>query len=209
MYSILIGKTFFLYVFIIIVYRIMGKKEVSQLGVGDLIVTILIAELAAISIQEPNTSIMKSIISISVLVISEISISYISLRSNKIRKLVDGVPSVIIKNGKIKFSIMSKLRYTLDDLVIQLRSKGIKNINEVDYAILETNGELSVFQDTKDYPMPIILDGMINYDVLAEIKKNEIEIMNLLKEKQVKLQDVFYAIFLNKKLYIIKKDELI
>ena len=65
-----------------------------------------------------------------------------------------------------------KLRYTLDDLVSQLRSQGIKNIEEVDYAILENNGELSVFQNTKDYPLPLILDGEIDYDVLKEINNS-------------------------------------
>ena len=121
MYTMLIFKTFVLYAFIILVYRIMGKKEISELGIGDLIVTILIAELAALSIEETETSLLVSIVPILVLVTSEMIISYLSLKSTKIRRFIDGTPTVIIKDGKVRFSAMSKLRYTLDDLVLELK----------------------------------------------------------------------------------------
>lgn len=209
MYFTLAFRTLILYVFIIILYRMMGKKEVSELGVGDLIVTVLIAELAALCIEQTDSSILISIIPILVLVCSEMLISYINLKSEKFRKLVDGTPSVIIKNGKIEFSVMSKLRYTLDDLITQLRIKGIKNIDEVDYAVLENNGELSVFQNTKDYPLPIILDGKIDYKTLREVGKNKLWIDKLLAKKNLKLEQVFYAFYTKKKTYIIKKSELL
>ena len=186
----------------------MGKKEVSELGISDLIVTILIAELAALSIEETDRSLLVSIIPILVLVTSEMFISYISLKNNKIRRFIDGHPSVIIKNGKVRFSVMSKLRYTLDDLVLELRNKGIKSIEDVDYAVLETTGDLSVFQNTKDYPLPIILDGKIDLNSLKEINKNEIWLSNLLKKKNVKLENVFYAFYTRKKTYIIEKKDL-
>lgn len=209
MYLTLASKTLILYIFIIVVYRIMGKKEISELGIGDLIVTILIAELAAISIEDSNRSIFMSIIPILILVISEMFISYISLKSTKIRRFIDGKPSVIIKNGKVRFSTMTNLRYTLDDLVVQLRSKGVKNINEVDYAILETNGELSIFQKTEDYPLPLILDGKIDYDVLKEINKDINWLKKLIKEKELKLEEIFYAFYTKNKTYIIRKKDLI
>ena len=135
MYLNIIIKTFVLYFFIIIMYRIMGKKEVGELGIGDLIVTVLIAELAALSIDSYDDSILISIIPITVLVLCEMIISYISLKSNKFRNFIDGKPSVIIKEGKVKFTVMSKIRYTLDDLITQLREKGVKNIDDVDYAV--------------------------------------------------------------------------
>lgn len=209
MYLNLVFKTFTLYVFIIIVYRIMGKKEISELGIGDLIVTVLIAELAALSIEDNNKSIFISIVPILILVTSEMLISYISLKSTKIRRFIDGKPSIIIKDGKIKFSTMTHLRYTLDDLVMQLRSQGVKNIKEVDYAILETNGELSIFQDTKDYPLPLILDGKIDYEVLKEIKKDKYWLNNLLNKKNIQLCDIFYAFYTKDKTYIIRKKDLI
>ena len=187
----------------------MGKKEIGELGLGDLIVTVLIAELAAISIEKVHTSIFVSIIPISILVICEIVISYISMKSSKFRNFIDGHPSVVIKDGKVKFSVMTKIRYTLDDLISQLREKGIKSIEEVDYAVLETNGNLSVFQNTKEYPMPIILDGNIDYYVLKEIKKNEKWLKQVLKKQNLKLQDVFYAFYTKNKTFIIKKSDLI
>lgn len=208
MYLLLILKTAVLYLFIIFVYRIMGKKEVSELGISDLIVTVLIAELAALSIEETESSIFISIIPIIVLVASEMIIGYIEMKSNKIRRFIDGHPSVIIKDGKVRFSVMTKLRYTLDDLVLELRNQGIKSIEEVDYAILETTGDLSVFKNTKDYPLPIILDGVIDRNSLKEIGKNEIWLNKLLEKKNLKLENVFYAFYKKDKTYIIETKDL-
>lgn len=209
MYLILVAKTLFLYLFIIFVYRLMGKKEVGELGIGDLVVTVLVAELAALSIEDTNKSILISIIPILVLVISEMSISYFSLKSEKFRNFIDGHPTVIIKNGKVNFSAMSKLRYTLDDLITQLRGEGIKSIEEVDYAILETSGDLSVFQNTKDYPMPVILDGMIQDKILPELKKDREWIFRMLKKQNVRLENVFYAFYTQNKLFVIQKNDLL
>ena len=100
MYFSIILKTIILYFFIMIVYRIMGKKEVGQLSIVDLIVTILIAELAAISIENAESSIFVSIIPIIILVLIQVILSYTSLKSKKIRHIIDGKPTVIIKNGE-------------------------------------------------------------------------------------------------------------
>lgn len=209
MYIDIIVKTFILYFIIVISYRIMGKKEVGELSIIDLIVTILVAELAAICIEESKRSIFVSIIPILELVIIQIFLSYISIKNNKIRNFLDGKPSVIIKAGKVCFEQMTKLRYSLDDLISQLREKGIKSIEEVDYAILENSGTLSVFQKTKDYPMPIILDGVIDFEVLKEIKKDKLWIYKLLEKQNLSLEDVFYAFYKKGKIYIIKKSDLI
>ena len=163
MYVSMVIKTLILYSFIVIVYRIMGKKEVGKLSIIDLIVSILIAELAAISIEETDRSIFTSIIPIVVLVTIQLVVSYISLKNVKVRKIIDGNPTVIIKDGKLNFKEMTKLRYTLDDLFAQLREQGIKSIEEVNYAVLENNGKLSIFETSKDYPLPIIVDGNIDY----------------------------------------------
>ena len=150
MYIELILKTIFMYFFIILVHRIMGKKEVSQLSIVDLILSILIAELIALSIQV-GKSIFISVIPILVLVCIQILISYMSIKSNKIRYLIDGKPTIIIKNGKINFNEMSKLRYSLDDLLTQMRLQGVKSIDKVKYAILENNGNLSVFTNDLEH----------------------------------------------------------
>lgn len=209
MYLIIIAKTFFIYCFIAVVYRIMGKKEVGQLGIVDLIVSILIAELGALSIENSDASILVSVIPIAVIVAIQLIVGYLSLKNAPIRDIIDGKPSVIIKKGKLNFNEMTKLRYTLDDLVGQLREQGIKSIEEVDYAVLENNGKLSVFEKTKDYPLPLILDGKIDFQVLEEIGKEEIWIYEILKEKRIRLEDVFYAFYTSKKTFIIKKSDLL
>lgn len=209
MYLNIFIKTFILYFIIVLAYRIMGKKEVGELSIIDLIVTILIAELAAMCIEETKRSIFISIVPIIEIVIIQIGLSHISLKNRKIRNFIDGKPSVIIKKGKVCFEQMTKLRYSLDDLISQLREKGIKSIEEVDYAILENSGTLSVFEKTKDYPMPIILDGVIDFDVLNEIKKDKLWIYKLLNQQNLKLEDVFYAFYTKNKTYIIKKSDLV
>lgn len=209
MYLMSIIKTSILYIFIIFVYRIMGKKEVGELSIVDLIVTILIAELAALTIEDSKSSILVSIIPIVVLVCFQIGYSYLSLKSVKIRNFVEGKPSTIIKNGKIVFSVMSKLRYSLDDLIMQLREQNIKSIEEVDYAVLENDGKLSVFQNCSEYPMPVILDGIIDYDVLDAIKKDDKWLMKIVKAKHLNLNDIFYAFYTKGKLFIITRKELL
>jgi uncharacterized membrane protein YcaP (DUF421 family) len=187
----------------------MGKKEVGQLNIVDLIVSIFIAEMAAIAVENHNESIFLSIIPIFILVILEVGLSYISLKKPKFRDFLDGKPSVIINNGQVRFEQMSKLRYNLEDLISQLREQGIRSIEEVKYAILENNGKLSVFQKGAAYPFPIIVDGKIDMYVLNEIKKDVKWLEDILEEKQLKLEDIFYAFYANNKTFIIKNSDLI
>ncbi len=208
MYITIILKTFFLYFLIILVYRIMGKKEVGKLGIIDLIVSILIAELAAMSIENLDSSIMFSVVPIATLVLIQVTLSFITLKSNNIRNLLDGKPVVIIKKGKLQFKNMSKIRYSLDDLLSQLREQQIKSIEEVDYAVLENNGKLSVFENCSDYPLPLIVDGSVDYAVLKELNKDEKWLIGVLNKNKINLSDVFYAFYKKNKTYIIKKSEL-
>lgn len=212
-YITVIFRTVFFYILITIVYRFMGKREVGELGIVDLIVSILIAELAAISIDNLEDSIFLSIIPILLLVGIQIWLAKISLKSNKIRNVFDGEPAVIINRGKVNFNQMVKQRYNLDDLLTQLREKGMRSIEEVDYAILETNGRLSVFPREKnkhhDYPLAIILDGQIQEDTLKQIQKSKKWLLDTLEQEQVALGNVFYGFYREKQLYIIKNSDLI
>ena len=205
-------RTFIFYVIITILYRFMGKREVGQLGIVDLIVSILIAELAAMAIENRNDSIFLSIVPIVTLVLIQVVMSYISLKNAKIRDCFDGTPSVMINRGIINFKEMVRQRYNIDDLLTQLREKEIKSIEEVDYAVLETSGTLSVFrrEDGKfgDYPLPLILDGEIQEDTITQLKKDEKWLKKTLKEEKVDLDNVFYAFYKDKSLFIIKKSDL-
>ena len=154
----------------------MGKREVGQLGIVDLIVSILIAELVAISVEDTSKSILISVMPIICLVMLQMILSYTSLKSDKIRNILDGKPTFIIKSGKINYKEMVKQKYNLDDLLTQLRAKGERNIEDIEYAILENNGNLSVFPYDKKknktpVPIPLILDGKIQYQTLFFLKQ--------------------------------------
>ena len=153
----------------------MGKREIGELSVIDLIVSMYIAELVAISIENYTESIWITLLPMIILVVLQIASSKLSLKSKKVRDILDGKPSVIISRGRVNFKEMKRLRYNLDDLLCQLRNESIKSITEVDYAILETNGKLSIFpkEDNTSYPLPVILDGQVEEDVLLEIQKSK------------------------------------
>lgn len=206
-------RTIFFYFFVLISYRIMGKREIGQLGVIDLIVSILIAELVAISIEEHQEPMVLTIIPIGVLVILEVLFAFISVKSRRFRTIFDGKPSLIIASGKINYKEMVKQRYSLDDLLISLRQKEIRDLSEVEYAFLEPNGELSVFKYNifkikSPYPVALILDGEIQDKTLKHIKKTKSWLEGELKSNKLNLSDIFYAFYKNKKIYVIKKNEL-
>lgn len=207
----LIIKTIFIYMLVAAIFRIMGKREVGQLGTFDLVVFILIAELIAMALEKKNEFLI-GLIPVIVLVILQILIAKISLKNSKFRNFIDGKPSMIIKNGIVNFKCMIDQRYTLDDLLLQLREKDVRSIDEVEYAILETNGKLSVFKkddkDKKTYPLPIILDGEVQFDNLYTINKTKKWLLNILHNKKLNAEDVFYAFSKNNDLFIIKYDEV-
>ena len=208
-YFTIIFRTLFFYFFIVFVYRIMGKREVGQLGIIDLIVSVLIAELVAISLDNTKDSIFMAIIPIILLVLCQIGMALLSLNKNSVREMFDGKPSVIINNGKIQIKEMVKQRYNLDDLLTQLREENFKSISEVDYAILETSGKLSVFKKENSkkitFPLPLIVEGKIEYDNLKLLNKDTNWLINNIKTD---ISNIFYGFYKENSIYIIKNDEL-
>lgn len=211
-YLIVLFRTLFFYILILLIYRFMGKREIGQLGIIDLIVSILIAQFASISIEQREEPLLIFVFPTLLLLFIQMVMSFISLKSNKVRNLFDGTPSFIINNGIINYKEMVKQRYNMEDLLTQLREKGIRSIEEVDYAILETSGNLSVFKKDSlfcgEYPLPVILDGKIDYDTLKQIKKSDSWIRDFLKSKSLSLEDVFYGFYRNDILFIVKKIDL-
>lgn len=202
----------FFYFFVLLIFRIMGKRELGQLSAMDLVVSLLIAEICSLSIENYNESILYSIIPILILVFFEISSSYLSLKFNKFRNIIDGKPSLIINRGIINYKEMIKQRYSLDDLMIELRNNNINDLRDVEYAVLENNGHLNVFKykflnNNSNVPFPLILDGIIQKDTLSYIDKDEKWIMNYLKENNLKKEEIFYGFYRNNKVYVIKRNE--
>lgn len=210
---IVLFRTVFFYFFIVLLYRIMGKREIGQLGIIDLIVSILMAELVAISIENTNESLMQTVIPLLVLGGLEILLAFVSIKSRRFRSFFDGKPSLIICNGKVNYKEMIHQRYSMDDLLLSLRQKSIRDINEIEYAFLEPNGKLSIFKYNflrmkSSYPMPLILDGEVNKKTLNYLKKDKYWLENELAKKNLELEDVFYAFYRKKKIFLIRKSEL-
>ena len=202
-------RTIFFYFFIIVVFRLMGKREIGELSLMDLVVSLLIAELVAISIENYDESMLLTIIPIAILLVFEIIFGVLSVKSEKFRILVDGKPSLIINKGKINKTEMKKQRYSLDDLMLELRNNNIEDLTQVKFAILENNGRLNLYKnDTSDIPFPLILDVCVQKDTVNDINKDLDWLIDNLDNKNLNIEDIFYAFYKDNKVYVIKNDEL-
>ncbi len=160
-------RTVILYFFLTVVIRLMGKRQIAQLQPGELVITIMLSEIAAIPMQDNDTPLMNSVMAVLLLASFEIIMSVISMKSIKARNLLQGNPVVIIKDGVIEQKLIKDLRYTVDDILEALRQKDIFDISTVQYAIAETNGVLSVMKKPaeenvtrKDLNIPAEDEGM-------------------------------------------------
>lgn len=157
-----------LYFVVIIAMRIMGKRQIGQLQPFELAIAIMISELAAVPMQNTGIPLINGLIPIVTLLIAQVLISFISLKSVKARGIICGKPSILIENGKILETELRKEMYTINDLLEQLRIQSISNISDVEYAILETNGQLSVIQKSQKRPVnPEDLKMTTNYEGLS------------------------------------------
>lgn len=200
-------RTILLYIVIIAAIRIMGKRQISEMQTSELVITLLMSNIASIPMQDTDQSMLSGIIPIMVLLVCEISISYLMLKRTKIRSLICGKPVIIIDNGKIDRDAMIQLRISTEDMYEQLRQKDIFDIKEVAYAIIETNGKLSVMKkpenDTvtvsdmkikaKEKPLQVsvISDGEISKSSLRYCGFQESYIQKVLKKESTALSDVF------------------
>jgi uncharacterized membrane protein YcaP (DUF421 family) len=216
-------RTLILYVLVVIVMRIMGKRQIGQLQPFELVVAIMISELAAVPMADTGIPLVNGIIPILTLLAAQIIMSFISLKSTKARGIICGKPAILIENGKISEKQLRNEMYTLNDLLEQLRSKDIPNIADVEYAILETNGQLSIIPKSQKrpvtpedlnittkyegLPLDLIIDGKIVYKNLYTIKFNEVWLKEQLLKFGIKnIKDVlFTSIDTNGNLYYQEK----
>ena len=174
-------RTIISYILVVIAIRIMGKRQVGQLEPGELVVTLMISDLATIPLSHVSIPLLHGIIPILTLIVAEATLSFFDLKSRKFRKLMSGTPIIIIKDGKVCEKEMEKLRFNFDDLLEMLRMQGSTDINEIKYAILETSGNLSVIPKTRTkteevnylgVPFMFICDGDISQKALNLYGKN-------------------------------------
>ena len=148
-------RTAIIFIFVTLAIRIMGKRQIGDMQPNELVITILLSEIAAIPLQDTTQPLLNGIIAILVLVVLEVLISVLALKSNWVRKIMNGQSVVIIKNGVIDQIAMKKVRMTVLDLIEQLRIQNVFDISTVAFAVLEVNGELSVLLKSKHQPATV------------------------------------------------------
>jgi uncharacterized membrane protein YcaP (DUF421 family) len=188
----------------------MGKREVGQLSAFDLVVAIMIAELAAVPMENIDMPLHEGLIPVFTLVALQVLFAYLSIKSHTIRGIVDGGPSIIIANGKVLEKEIRKMRYNMSDLLGQLREKDVPNIADVQFAVLETSGELSVVlkgdkrpvtvadlglpTKYEGLPTPLIFDGHIHFKNLRGLHLDEEWLLKELRSHGVeRVKDVLFA----------------
>ena len=174
---VLIIRTLILYILVIVSMRIMGKRQIGELQPSELVVAIMISDLAAVPMQTIDIPLLTGIVPVLTLLVAEIIMSFVSLKSRKARKYITGEPSIIINKGHINEKELEKARFTINDLMEELRLSGYPDVSKVDMAILETNGEISIIDSSKDnmteFPYILVSDGEINKAELFRSGKTE------------------------------------
>lgn len=146
-------RTLILYVLVVIAMRLMGKKQIGQLQPSEFVIALMLSELATFPIQDTAIPLLYGVLPILTLVSVEIVVSILLLKSGRLRSLLEGDEAIIIKHGVLQESVMQKMRYNINDVLEELRSSGITDIREVEYAILETNGNLSIVPKAQKRPV--------------------------------------------------------
>jgi|AGTN01.3.fsa_nt_gi Predicted membrane protein len=210
MFNVII-KTVIIYFFAMLIMRMMGKRQAGELQPFELIIAVMIAEVAATPMDSPGTPITYGIIPIVMLLVLHNGIAYLSLKSEKLRAFFSGKPSIVIYKGVVVRHELKRLSYNLNDLLEQLRGKDVMSLADVHYAVLETNGNLSVMlkpqkrmitpedlqlsPENPGFCYDIIIDGRLKADNLERLGFNETSLMKLLGQNKIRrVKDVFLAL---------------
>ena len=200
-------RTVILYIIVTVAIRLMGKRQIGDMQPNELVVTLLISEIAAIPLQDMNQPVLNGVVAIFMLVVLEIIFSVVAMKSFFVRKLMSGKSVVIIKNGVVDQQAMRDVRMTVLDLVELLRGQNVFNISDVAFAVLEVNGDLSVLLNTdaqtptvKDLllkkqkeglPLPVVSDGKIVNESLDALNINYDDVIKKLKKNDLTPEKVF------------------
>nr|WP_207145987.1 DUF421 domain-containing protein [Brevibacillus brevis] len=225
-------RTLFSYFFLLILVRLMGKRELGKLSVFDVVISIMLAEMAALAIEDVDKPALRFYLPMLLIALLEVAFAYVSLKSKKFRDTVDGSADLIIENGQIREQAMRRNRLNMDDLMVHLRQKDVKNIADVEFALLEPTGQMSVFlKEQKDkvtredlslmkkqqvgpvsykgLPIPLILDGKVRTEALSKIGQNELWLKREIRKYGIKdIREVsFCSIDERGIMYLDKKDK--
>ncbi len=197
----LFGKSLLFYLVLVLIMRVMGKREIASLSPLDLVVTIMIADAAIIAIEEDRYPVWVGLIPVATIAAAEISLSWLMLKSMRLRAWVAGKPSVVIAHGHIVERELRSMRYNLDELLSQLRQKNIHNVADVEFAVLEPTGKLSVIPKAEKRPVQpadlglspprsglpvnLIVDGVVDDEMLRELGKSRDWLRNQLARQGI------------------------
>lgn len=200
-------RTIILYIFVIFAVRLMGKRQISDLQPTELVITLVISDIASIPMQNTSQPLLSGVIPVLILVALEIMASIFMMKNGKFRKLICGNPVVVIRDGELLQSQMKRLRLTIEDLSAQLRQQDVFSIEEIEYCIMETNGSLSILKKPQyrnpsadDFKIKIkdnkietvvISDGQILENSLMLCEKSKEDVYNILNKENAKLKNVF------------------
>ena len=207
--NLFIIRTLILFAATVIFLRLMGKRQIGQLQPYELVIIIMISELAAIPMQNTSIPIINGLIPIFTLFAAHVTLSFLSLKSESARGIICGRPSVLIENARLMEKEMRKLRYNINDLLEQLRDKNVSNISDVEFAILETSGNLSVILKSEkrpiqpgdlgiapgheSLPVTLVTDGKVNHKNLRKIDQDMDWLEKEFRKKGTTSKKVFYA----------------
>ncbi len=201
-------RTFIIYILLIGVLRFMGKRQIGQMQLSELITALLLSELASQPLTDADIPLVYAVIPILLLISVEVILSYLSTKSNMIKKILDSTPSIIIKKGVIDQHEMLRMRMSAEELMCELRLKGFASLSEVDYAILEQNGQVSVLPNDKNSPVKqkdlqlsgdgagmehsLVVDGHISDYELRAAGKSEAWLRDEMKKRRIDdIKDIF------------------
>lgn len=216
-------RAIILYVVVLITMRLMGKREIGQLQPFELAISIMIADLASVPMSELGIPITNGIIPILALLVMYMFISILNMKSVNFRKVMSGKPSLLIYRGKIDEKALKKESITINELQERLRVDNIFNLGDVEYAILETNGELTVIQkpekraltpqdlnlnpDYEGIPYDLVVEGVVMHENLKSIGKNEVWLRKELKKFDATIENTLVATIDGKGQFFCQKKE--
>lgn len=190
--SIMLIRSLILYVLVVFAVRLMGKRQLGELQPSELVITILVSDIATLPLEDSNIPLIIGVTPIFALVCFEVVVSCISLKFPALRKMISGSPKIIISNGKIDADVMKELRFSVDDLLMSLREKDIFDLDNVQYAVVETTGTLSAMDKddgTSDPPMLVVSDGKLLPAAIRSLGLEDIHIKKILSSEGIKLED--------------------
>ena len=189
-----------LYAVLLIAMRIMGKGDLGELQPFDLVVSLVLAELAVMPMEDLDAPLFHGLMATAVVMFLQCLISYITLKSNSARKIICGTPSIIYDHGEFNIKDMNKLRININDVLGQMRLKGYYNFKDIDYVIMETNGDVSIVAPEsqsadriKRIPIAVILDRKIMYNNLEKFNIKKEDLDKSLKKENLRYKDVLYG----------------